>query len=236
MPRTTLSSYLREHLEGVPAKKKPGPFLTISRQFGCDGEDLGNYLAEKLNARDIAQRWKVYYKEFIQQLSKDTGVDEMLLDREQVSKPSMFKDFLRGLHKNPLPDRVEIRNQIGRMMRLVAIEGYSIIVGQGGAAATADITNGLTIRVEAPRDWRIARVCRQDSISRAAAAAKIDSFEAEQIRLREYYDQKKRRTPEFHLVVDNSVFSREVIAEMVLLAMEEKEMIEKTSKSEKIGG
>lgn len=230
MPKTTLSSYLREHLDGGPKKKEPGPYITISRQFGCDGEELGLYLAERLNEREQEPRWQVYNKEFVRQLSEDTGVIEEILERECVSKPSLFKDFLRGLNKNPVPDRVEIRNQIARMMRIVAINGYSILIGQGGAAATSDIANGLTLRLEAPREWRIARVCRQDSVTRAVAAARIEQFESEQRRLRKYYDQKKRRNPEFHLILDNSVFSKELIAELVLKAMEEKGMIEKSAK------
>ena len=64
----------------------------------------------------------------------------------------------------------------------------------------------------------------------AAAAARIDQFETEQRRLRTYYDQKKHRIPEFHLILDNSVFSKELVAELVLKAMEEKGMIEKSSK------
>lgn len=229
MPRTTLSSYLRENLDGDHKKKEPGPYLTISREFGCDGYELSQYLAEKLNERDEAKRWKVYYKEFIQQLAEDTGVDEELLERERVAKPSLFKDFCRGLNKNPVPDRVGIRNKTGHMMRVVALNGFSIIVGQGGAAATSDIGNGLTIRIEAPRQWRIARVCRQESVNQAVAAARIDQFEMGQARLRTYYDQKKHRKPEFQLVFDNSVFSMELMAELILKAMEEKGMIEKTS-------
>ncbi|NLW82971.1 MAG: cytidylate kinase-like family protein [Phycisphaerae bacterium] len=230
MPKTTLSSYLREHLDGGPKKTEPGPYITISRQYGCDGEEIGIYLAEKLNEREEQKQWKVYNKEFIQQLSEDTGTIEEILERECVSKPSLFKDFLRGLNKNPVPDRVGIRNEIARMMRMVAINGHSILIGQGGAAATSDIANGLTLRLEAPREWRIARVCRQDSLEHAVAEARIEQFETEQRRLRKYYDQNKHRIPEFHLILDNSVFSIQLVAQLVLKAMEEKGMIEKSSK------
>jgi hypothetical protein len=229
MPRPTLSSYLREHLDGGHKKKESGPYLTISCQHGCDGYDLGLTLAEMLNKRDELQRWKVYYKEFIQQLSDDTGVPEELLERERVSKPSMFKDFFRGLNRKPIPDRTEIRNQTGQMIRIVAINGYGIIIGQGGASATSDIGNGLTLRIEAPRDWRIARICRLESLDRHAATAKIEQFDEEQTRLRAYYNQKNKRQPEFHLVFDNSLFTKEIIAELVVKAMEEKGMIEKPS-------
>lgn len=229
MPKTTLSSYLREHLDGGQKKKEPGPYLTISRQHGCDGLELGQTLVEKLNQRDEMQRWKVYFREFIQQLSEDTGVAEQVLEKERVSSPSLFKDFLRGMNKNPIPDRVEIRKQTGLMMRVVAISGYGVLIGQGGAAAVGDLANGLTLRIEAPREWRIARVCRLESVDRRAAAAEIDQYEQEQQRLRKYYGQQYKRRPEFHLMFDNSIFTKETIADLVIKAMEEKNMIEKSA-------
>lgn len=62
------------------------------------------------------------------------------------------------------------------------------------------------------------------------AEARIEQFETEQRRLRKYYDQNKHRIPEFHLILDNSVFSIQLVAQLVLKAMEEKGMIEKSSK------
>lgn len=227
MSKPTLSSYLREHLDGSQRKKDPGPYLTISRQHGCDGYELGLTLAEKLNQRDEAHQWKVYFKEFIQQLSEDTGVAVELLEREHVAKPSIFKDFFRGLNRIPIPDRMEIRSQTGLMIRTVAIHGYGIIIGNGGAAATNDIANGLTLRIEAPRDWRIARVCRLESLGRREAAAQVDRYEQEQLRLRLHHSQHQKRSPEFHLTFDNSIFSKEIIADLVIKAMEEKSLIKK---------
>lgn len=221
MTRPTISSYLREHNDGGK-KKEPGPYLTISRQYGCDGYELGLYLADKLNERDEEHRWKVYYKELLKQLAEDTGLSEEILERERVSKPSIFKDFLRGLKKNGVPDRLEIHNNITLMVRTIAFDGYGIVIGQGGASATADLTNGLSIRVEAPKDWRIARICRKESLDRAEATAKIDQIEAERVHVRVLYEQLTQREPVFNLVFDNALFTKEMIAELVLKAMEEK--------------
>jgi hypothetical protein len=33
MTKTTISSYLRDHLDDIGTKKEPGPYITISRQF-----------------------------------------------------------------------------------------------------------------------------------------------------------------------------------------------------------
>lgn len=227
MGKPTISSYLREHLDDIGTKQEPGPYITISRQWGCDGYGLGQLLVDKLNQRDEEGRWKLYYKELLKQLAEDTGLTEEMLEKERKSKPSLIKDFLRGLKKNTIPDGYEVRNKITMMVRTVAFEGHAVIIGQGGTAATGDLANGLSIRVEAPRDWRVARICRRDNLDKQAALAKILDIEKDRERLRQIYERQNPREPVFNLVFDNAMFTNEVIAEMILKAMEEKGLIEK---------
>lgn len=227
MSKPTISSYLREHLDDIGTKKEPGPYITISRQWGCDGYELGRILVEKLNERDEDSRWKLYYKELLKQLAEDTGLTEDMLEKERKSKPSLLKDFLRGLKKNGIPDGYEVRNKITMMVRTVAFEGFAVIIGQGGTAATTDLANGLSVRVEAPRDWRVARICRRDGLGKETAIAKIQEIEKNRQHLREIYERQNPREPAFNLAFDNAMFSNELIADMIINAMEDKGFIEK---------
>jgi cytidylate kinase len=225
MTKPTISAYLRDHLEDFSRKQEPGPYLTISRQFGCEGFELGQYLLEKFNERDPEGRWKMYYKELLRQLADDTGLTEEIIEQERFAKPSLFKDFLRGLGKSAIPDGYEIRNKITLMVRTVAYEGHAIIIGQGGASATADIHNGLSVRIEAPRDWRIARVSIREKIDKTAASAKIMEIDRQRKFIHKLYEEKNPREPAFSLVFDNSIFKKEQIAELILRAMEQKGLI-----------
>lgn len=227
MTKPTISSYLRDHLDDIGTKKEPGPYITLSRQWGCDGIGLGRLLVSKLNERDEQQRWKFYYKELLKQLAEDTGLTEEILEKERVSKPSLLKDFLRGLKKSGIPDGYEVRNNITMMVRTVAFEGYAVILGQGGTAATGDLANGLSVRVEAPKEWRIARICRRENLEKQAAIAKIEEIEKEREHLREIYERQNPRTPAFNLVFDNAMFNNEQIADLVMTAMEYKKLVEK---------
>lgn len=227
MTKPTISSYLRDHLDDIGTKKEPGPYLTISRQWGCDGIGLGQILVSKLNERDPEQRWKLYQKELLRQLAEDTGLTEEILEKERKSKPSLLKDFLRGLKKNGIPDGFEVRNKITMMVRTIAFEGHAIIIGQGGTAATGDLSNGLSVRVEAPRDWRIARICRRENLAKNAAISKIEEIEKEREHLREIYQRQNSREPAFNLIFDNAMFSNEQISDLVVQAMEEKDLVPK---------
>ncbi len=225
MPKPKISQYLREHLEDIGKKKQPGPYLTISRQYGCDGYELGLLLIEKLNERYPDSPWKLYFKELLKQLSDDTGLTQELLEKERVARPSTIKDFLRGLRPSSVPDGYEIRKSITVMVRMVAFEGNAIIIGQGGTAATADIDNGLSVRIEASKEWRVARISTREHISKEQAEEKIRQIEAERKYLRDIYAKMNPHEPAFNLVLDNSAFTKEKLADIILLAMEQRGLI-----------
>jgi len=176
MDKPSISSYLREHLDDIVKKKEPGPYITISRQYGCDGLEFANLLIERLNERCEENKWKLYHKELLKQLAQDIGLAEEILEKERVARPSLMKDFLRGLLKSNIPDGYEIRKSITAMVRTVAFEGNAVIIGQGGTAATADLENGISIRIEAPKEWRIARVCLREQLSKDQASSRIDEI------------------------------------------------------------
>ena len=228
MAKPTLSSYIRENLEDIGRKKEPGPYVTISRQYGCDGYELAEVLAKKLNERAEQAKWRLYKKELLKQLAEDTGLTEDVIEKERLAKPSLLKDFFRGMRRGGIPDGYEIRNKITIMVRTAAFEGHAIIIGQGGAAATADLANGLSVRIEAGKEWRIIRVSRRESLSRQAASVRIEEVEKKRKHLRKIYEEKNPRGLAFNLVIDNSTFDIEQISDQIIFAMEQKDLLKAT--------
>ena len=225
MNKLTLSSYLRDEIDGIGKKSDPGPYVTISRQLGCNGYELGEILLKKLGEREDDKPWRLYKKEILKQLAEETGLAEEILEKERLAKPSYIRDFFRGVRQSGIPGGYEIRNKITIMVRTIAYDGNVVIVGQGGSSATADLENGLSVRVEAPKDWRAVRVSRRDGLSKLAAEARIDEVDQQRALLRKLYEQKHARRPAFNLTLDNSAFSVEQMADMIIFAMEQKKLI-----------
>ncbi len=225
MAKPTLSSYIRDNLDKIE-KKEPGPFVTISRQYGCDGYELGDLLVKRLNERAGDGKWRVFKKELLKQLAEDAGLTEDVVEKERLSKPSLLKDFFRGMRHRGIPDGYEIRNKITIMVRTAAFEGHAVVIGQGGTAATVDLDGGLSVRVEASKEWRIARVSVREKLSRAGAVARIEEVERRRKHLRKIYEEKNPREPAFNLMLDNSVFNIDQLAEQIIFAMEQKKLIE----------
>jgi hypothetical protein len=221
MAKVSLAGYLREKASAA-GEECPGcgPFLTISRQFGCYGFSLGLLLQEILN-EDAAPPaiWKVYNREILERLAKETDLAAEIVAQYRAEKPSLVTAFFRGLSTKRVPTGDEIRTRITTILRGLAIRGHAILIGQGGATATSDLPHGISLRLEAPLDWRIAAVAAREGVSADEAAAKIEEVENERAYLRRLYQKQSARMPAFHLTFDCSILTLTQIAQLVVQAM-----------------
>lgn len=203
-----------------------GPFVTISRQFGCQGFSLGLLLLDILNEEvEPPHAWRIYHKEVLSRLAVETNMAAEVLDRERRSKPRFIVDFFRSLGGEKVPSGIEIRNRINTIIRGLAVQGYAIIIGQGSSGACQDLPNGLSIRLKAPEDWRVKQVAFREGLTATQARLRVQAMEQEREYLRKIYETKFPRRPAFNLVYDTSAFSLTQIAQHVVYAMRLKKII-----------
>lgn len=203
-----------------------GPFVTISRQYGCYGFSLGLLLMEVLNDEpEAGATWRIYHKEILTRLAKETNTAAELLERERRSKPRLFLDFFRALKRDRVPSGYEIRNRITSLIRNLVMEGHAIIIGQGGAGATNDLPNGMSVRLEAPLDWRVKEVAFREGLTETEARLRVRAQERERAYLERVYAMRYPRKPAHHLVYDCSVFTLAQIAQHVVYAMKLRKII-----------
>ena len=221
MAKVSLADHMRE--QPAPHQAEPetvGPYLTISRQFGCYGFSLGLLMLEILNEDAPAESvWKLYHKDILARLATETSMATELLEKERRSKPRLIVDFFRSLSRDRIPSGYEIRNRITTIIRGLAVDGRAIIIGQGGAGATADLPNGLSIRLEAPEAWRVKQVALREGLTESQAKSSVQAKEQEREYLRKIYERRQSRKPAFHLVYDCSVFTLAHIAQHIVYAM-----------------
>ena len=224
---------LAEHMQDRPdpqseQEANAGPFITISREFGCWGFSLGLLLLDILNEESTAEEgfWKIYHKEVVDRLAEETNVDIEVLEQQRRTKPRMIAEFFRsfGRREEQIPSGIQVRNRIGEIIRHLALEGHAIVVGQGGAGATHDLSNGISIRLEAPEEWRVKQIAFREGLSETEARLRIQAEEREKDYLKKIYRTRFPRKPAFHLVYDCSVFSLAQIAQHVVYAMKLKKV------------
>ena len=215
-PESLSEQMARTPLPDEERIRSAGPFVAISREYGCSAFSLGLLLLDLLNedAIESGENWQIYHKEMLENLASDTGVAMDIIERRRREKPGLLAGFFKTLtgNKEHVPSGMEIRNRMTRLIRDLAIDGYAILVGQGSAAVTSDLPNGLSIRLEAPVEWRVKQIAFREGLTETQAKVHINEEMEKRLYLRRIYERKYPRKPAFHLTFDCSVFSLSQIA------------------------
>lgn len=224
--KINLATFMRDKRVEQGEAEQAGPFITISRQYGTSGYFLGQLLVDLLSTSATKnQPWRVYSHEILDHVAEETDVAAEVLDRLRRERPRLMVDFFRNISGKKVPGGLEVRNRIANVVRGLAYEGNVIIIGVGGAGATADLPNGLRLRLEAPLEWRVGKIVENEGISPVKARLLLKKREKEREQLREIYNLKFKRQPPFDLVYDCSTFSLAQIAQHVVAAMKLKKMV-----------
>ena len=227
MARVSLETHMKEERAEEPEEEQGqvGPFIAISRQYGCYGFSLGLLLMEILNEDVSAEAtWKIYHREILERLANETNTATELLERQRRAKPGLM-DVFRSLSKEKVPSGYKIRKRIATIIRGLAIDGYAIIIGQGGALATQGLPNGLSVRLEGPEDWRVKEVAFRDGLSETKARMRIRAKERDRDYLRKLYMNRQQIKLTFGLTYDCSTFTLAQIAQQIVYAMKLKACI-----------
>ncbi len=134
---------------------KPYPVMTISRQYGSGGREIGLALAKKLGV-------PYYDNELITMAAKESGfAPELFKNADQNASNSLLFSLsmygtATGTFNMPLGDQVFLIQS--DIIKKVANEGPCIIVGRCADYILRDFPNGLSIFLHAPLDRRLERV------------------------------------------------------------------------------
>lgn len=224
--KVNVATFMRDKRMERENEQNPGPFVTISRQYGCSGYFLGQLLVDLLNTEPkMKHPWRVYSREILDHLSEETDIAVEMLNRLRRERPRMMVDFFRNISGKRVPGGHEIRNRIANIIREIAYEGHCIVIGMGGSDATADMANGLRVRLEAPIEWRVAHVVENEGLTPTQARMALRDREKEREKLRKAYATKFHRQPACDLLFDCSTFSLAQIAQMIVQGLKLKKMI-----------
>lgn len=227
----SLQNYLNKRLEdsqkfNTRGKNVAGPVITISREVGCNGLILARLLAEKLNQRNMLGEWKVLSKEVFYK-----SAQELNLNPEKVQKlfkrsdRNTFDEILTAFGEKRYKSEAKIVKTVRDVVYSLAVDGFSIIVGRASHIIARDIKNSLHLRLTAPLEYRISNIMTNNNLKREEAITFINRVEKERIAFRKALREENLREEYFDLTLNRGSFSTEQVAEMVIYAMEKKNIL-----------
>ena len=200
--------------------------ITISRQHGSAGLQIGRELAKELNI-------PCYDKELLERAAKDSGLCKEIFEANEKKPTSSFLyslvmdtysyGYSSGvLSDMPLNQKVFLA-QFDTIKQL-AKEGPCVFIGRCADYALEDNPNCLSVFVHADLKKRIRRVAAINSISDAKAKDIIQKMDKSRASYYNYYTCKKWGDMEsYHVCLDSGIFGIDATVNLLKLMIEQRE-------------
>ena len=155
--------HIDPELEGTTVIKpsKPGVIITISREHGSGGKQIGKLIAEELGI-------PFYYKELTALAAQESGLDQEFLYDINSGSHNILHDLY--LSTNVVQQGVIAQE---RIIREIADAGSCVIVGRAADYVLRDHDNVVSVYLHAPKEYRINKVMEMYDDTQEEAAAHV---------------------------------------------------------------
>jgi len=217
-----LLKYLNERLEPKSVKTVvPGPVITISRECGCSGRLVAKLLAEKINDRYKEEgkhlKWKWIGKEILSLASHELRMQpEKIKSLFEAHEKNYFEEIVSSFTETYYGQNEMVKKVIGDVIRKIAVDGYTIIVGRGSCAIARDIQRSLHVNIEAPLSWKAAKISEKNKMTLNEARKHVLEVDQQRYNFKDYFRGKNKDDNYFDLSFNSKYFTSEEMAEIIL--------------------
>lgn len=183
---------------------KPGVIITIAREHGSSGKQIGKLVARELGI-------PFYYKEMVALAAHESGLDREFISDIHKNAP----DALRDLYLSSHAVQRAIKAQ-ANIIRKIADNGSCVIVGRAADYVLRNYKNVMRVFIHAPEEYRIGRV--MEVYGDTLSEAKRNIRRSDKARASYYRHISGKRWGDagnYKLIVDSSV-GVEKAAELIL--------------------
>ncbi len=199
--------------------------ITIGRQFGSGGHEIGIKVAEKLGI-------KCYDKEILSLAAKESGFcEEMIKNHDERPTNSFLYNIVMdsysfGYNSSVLADNVPISQKVFMAqfdsIKKLADDESCVIVGRCADYALSNYTNCLNIFIFADMDHKMKRISSKYDIPADKAKDMIIKKDKQRQSYYNYYTSKKwGRADSYDLAINSSLLGIEGTVELIIGAAEE---------------
>ena len=201
--------------------------LTIGRQYGSAGHEIGQELARQLNI-------PCYDKELLERAAKDSGLCKEVFENHDEKPTSSFlyslvmDTYSYGYSSNvfsdmPLNQKVFLA-QFDSIKQL-SKEGPCVIIGRCADYALEDNPNCLSVFIHADLSMRIKRIAKMYGLTDVRAKDRILKADKRRSSYYNYYTSKKWGDADsYNLSLDSGLLGIDGTVAMLKYAIEMKEL------------
>jgi cytidylate kinase len=212
----------------VPTAKTRGevaarPAVTISRMAGCGAvyvaEKLANHLDKVMPAAGV--KWTVFDRQLMQKVLEDHKLPTSLAKVLSEDRTSFIQDTLADIFEvHPTADKMA--KLISETIMQLASVGNVIVVGRGANIVTARMPHVLHVRLVAPLEDRIERVCHEyNKTPEEARRYCLEEDPARTRYIKTYFKTDINDPVHYHLVINTSRISYDDAVKLITEALKQ---------------
>jgi cytidylate kinase len=191
-----------------PLREPAQPSLTISREFGALGGELGTRVARSLG-------FGFYAQELVHEIAKQAHVRQKIVESLDERLQSGITQWVAQKMDGGGFEPSDYLKNLSQVVLTVGRHGRSVIVGRG-AHMILDSTQTLRVRCYAPLDWRVERIAERERLSLGAARERVQRVDAERRAFfRQHFAVDIGDPLHFDLLVNMATYSLEASTELV---------------------
>lgn len=198
--------------------------ITIGRQFGSGGREIGEKLAEFFQI-------KCYDKELLTRAAKESGICEEMIEVHDERPTNSFlynlvmDTYSFGYNASSFSD-MPISHKVFLAqfdtIKKIADEGPCVIVGRCADYALSDYDNCLSIFIHANEDAKIQRLMKKYDVTAQKAKEMMNKKDKQRQSYYNYYSTHKwGRSDTYDLSVDSSVLGIEGTVNLLIQFIED---------------
>lgn len=145
---------------------RPGSIVTIAREHGSAGKQIGKEVAQRLGI-------PFYYKEMTALAAQESGLDKEFVSDINADSPVVLREAYLG--SEAVRQAVAAQEKV---IRRIAENGSCVIVGRAADYVLRDYRNVVRIFLYAPTEYRVKKVSEMYGDSSAEAQRQIKRSDA----------------------------------------------------------
>ena len=214
----------KKEILAIPAAVPSGrpDVITISREFGSGGRDIGKIIAEKLGM-------KYYDTDMIEMLARQSGFSQKFVEEYEQKLGGSGNKILFGIYDQYVNYASDENSPVDRLFKeecalieKLADQEPCVIVGRLANYILRGRTNLFNVFVTADISWEADRVMERDSISRENAVKKIRRINRQRKNHCSYFTGTEWASAgNYDLTVRSSRYGIDGSADLILKAVSE---------------
>ncbi len=230
-----LNTYTKNGAGKRRGSRYPGPVITISRECGCSAKRIATKLSKILSGYSYLSEtkteveWKWVSKEIIEEAALElemepVKVKHVFLSEAKINISEVATAF--STEKVYDADDQNVIDSVRKVILRLAEEGHYIIVGRAASVFAQDIPRKLSIKLQAPLEWRINRIMQISNMSHADAQEYVIAIDRQRELFVEHVAGRKMNNNDFDLIFNYSTLLEDHIVDAILTVIKNKQFFE----------